>query len=218
MKFNFSCLRNQKRPSALVILAIICSIFLFTEKAWADKVLKCLGREELQLHRKRDIGPRYVLNQVFLNKLSSNSIAIKKKYADQICNAKSGRPSLIMLKILLLKQRDLFDIKVSKDRIDGLENFKISQADEFVAQAADVFFEYISGVQSMAPTADCLERTIPKMKGLFKRYRYLEEEVAAVDLLKDKQEILDIFKGLENIDNLFSICEREKNKKKKNKK
>ena len=181
------------------------------------KSFKMPWREELQLHRKRDIGPRYVLNQVFLNKLSSNSIAIKNKYAKKICNYKSGRPSLIMLKILLLEQRDLFDIKVSKNRIDGLENFKISQADEFVAQAADVFFEYISGVQAMAPSANCLEKKIPQIKSLFRRYRYLEEEVAAVELLKDKKEILEIFKGLENIDNVFAICEREKRKRKRSK-
>jgi hypothetical protein len=215
MEFNFSYQRNQKRLTALAILAMLFSITFASADAEASAVLKCLGREELELHRKRDIGPRYTLNQVFLNKLSSNAIDIKKKYSDQICTTKSKRPSLILLKILLLKQRDIFDIKISKDRIDGLENFKISQANEFVAQAADVFFEYISGVQSMAPTPNCLIKRIPPIKGLFKRYRYLEEEVAAVELLNDKKEILEIFKGLENIDNIFSICERDKKKKKK---
>ena len=127
MEFNFSYQRNQKRLIALAILAMLFSITFASIDAQASTVLKCLGREELQLHRKRDIGPRYTLNQVFLNKLSSNAIDIKKKYSDQICSTKSKRPSLILLKILLLKQIDIFDIKINKDRIDGLENFKISQ-------------------------------------------------------------------------------------------
>lgn len=208
MKFNCSYQRNQKRLIAL----LLCCWFGLPSLAMGNEVLKCLGREELALHRAKDTGPRYKLNQVFLNKLSSNSITIKPKYVKQICSGVPLPPSLTMLKILMLKQRDLFDIKIEQNRIDGLENFKISQADGFVAQAADVFFAYLAGIQALSPTAYCLHKHIPAIPKFFKKVTYLQEEVSGKVLLEDKRQIKEIFIGLENVNNIFKICEREKAK------
>lgn len=209
MKFNFSSQINQKRLVALLAL----SVLFLPSLSHSNEVLKCLGREELRLHRAKDIGPRYRLNQVFINRLSSNSINIKPKYIKLICRNAPLPPSLTLLKILMLKQRDLFDIKVDENRIDGVENFKISQADSFVAEAASVFFTYIAGIQALAPSADCLNKNIPAIPKFYKKFTYLQEEVEGKVLLEDKRQIKEIFSGLENINNIFKICERQMTKK-----
>lgn len=220
MEFIVKIKRNQRFGKLTQCkLALFALIYIISFQVQANEVLKCLGREELRLHKAKNTGPQYQLNQIFLNEIASNNtISIKDEFVADICQNKTIPPSVMLLKNLMLRQRGLFNIKIDPNRIDGFENFKVAQIDDLVARAAKIFFQYLAGLQVISPSAHCLERKLPSLSKLINRYNYLESEMKATDLLKDKREIITIFKGLENLKSIYQICDREKQAEKAKKK
>lgn len=67
-------------------------------KATSSLLLKCLAQEEASMHKTKEIGPFYLLNQDILNYLSQNSITLFQKYCPP-------QPSLVLLKSQMLKEK-----------------------------------------------------------------------------------------------------------------
>ncbi|MDO9183687.1 MAG: hypothetical protein Q7U04_14835, partial [Bacteriovorax sp.] len=99
-----------------LILSLIVSILYGTEIfASSNLILQCLAKEETQLHKEKSQGVLYRLNQDFINELaSSNDIALKKNFVDEICNSKTLSPTVGLLRLLLLKESDIYDLSLSE--------------------------------------------------------------------------------------------------------
>lgn len=177
--------------------------------AAVNQLLQCLAKEETQLHKEKAQGVLYRLNQEFLNELaSSNDIALKKNYVDEICQSKKHSPSVGLLRLLLLKESDIYDLSLSE--VDPtMRPFKMGYINEFQKQVPKFFIQYIAGLQSEMSTPDCLGKAIPEINAFNERLKYLEEEMSTHEVIRDKNRIETIFTKLQNIKAIKAKCEQE---------
>lgn len=201
--------------SFIVVFVLISGL---TSNAFAkvNPLLQCLAKEEERLHKKAP-DALFRLNQEFINELASaNDITLKKEYIDEICTAKKHSPSVGLLKLLLLKESEIYDLSLSEVG-QSMRPFKMGYINEFQKQVPRIFFSYLSGLQSEMATPHCMEKNIPELVGFSEKIKYLEEEISMDRIVNDKQ-ITAIFKKLEGIVDIKAKCLAESKvvKKKKN--
>jgi hypothetical protein len=190
-------------PLFAIALSLSYGIEIF---AASNLILQCLAKEEAQLHKDKVQGILYRLNQEFINELAtSNDIALKKSYLDEICGSPKHSPSVGLLRMLLLKESDIYDLSLSA--VDPkMRPFKIAYIKEFQKQIPRLFIQYISGLQSEMATPDCLTKAIPELVFFNERLKYLEEEISSHEIMRDKNKIVNIFVKLENIKSIKANC------------
>lgn len=178
-----------------------------------NMLLQCLAKEEERLHKKEQQNALFRLNQDFVNELaSSNDINLKKNYVDQICHSSEYTPSVGLLRMLLIKEHELYDLSLSG--VDAsMRPFKMGYINEFQKQVPRIFIQYLSGLQSELATADCLEKAIPELEGFSEKIKYLEEELSTHQLITQKGRIDNIFKKLKNFDAIKKKCAQEAKRK-----
>ncbi|MGZ3790433.1 MAG: hypothetical protein ACXVLQ_18010 [Bacteriovorax sp.] len=178
-------------------------------------LLQCLAKEETQLHKEKSQGALYRLNQDFLNELaSSNDIALKKNFIDEVCQGKRHSPSVGLLRLLLIKESDIYDLSLSEVEA-SMRPFKMGYINEFQKQVPRLFIQYIAALQSEMATPDCLTKAIPELGIFNERLKYLEEEMSTHEMIKDKARIEKIFSKLEHLKSIKAECEKEAKDKEK---
>lgn len=184
-----------------------------TAYAAPNLLLRCLAKEEELLHKKETQTTIFRLNQDFVNELAgSNDINIKKNYVDQICHSKIYSPSVGLLRMLLLKEHEIYDLSLSG--VDpSMRSFKMGYINEFQKQVPRIFIQYLAGLQSELATPHCLENAIPELVGLNEKIKYLEEEISAHQLITQKSKIETIFTKLQNFKDIKSKCALERRNK-----
>ena len=79
-------------------------IMFFTDaRSTINPFIKCLGEEELLIHKSGSTGPVYNLNQWIISEISGQGIHVKEKYLLEICSNKDFSPSVSFLRLFLLK-------------------------------------------------------------------------------------------------------------------
>ncbi len=201
---------------------LICLLLVSSTEIYASPnlLLQCLAKEESQLHKEKSLGALYHLNQDFLNELAStNDIALKKNFIDEICPGSKHSPSVGLLRLLLIKESDIYDLSLSE--VDAsMRPFKMGYINEFQKQVPRFFVQFVSGLQAEMPTPDCLDKAIPELRGLYERLKYLEEEITIHEVIKDKSKIEKIFTRLADLKNIRVNCEliaKKRNQKLRNK-
>ena len=195
------------RKLIILFFGIALSLSYGTEIFAADNlILQCLAKEEAQFHKDKVQGIVYRLNQEFINELAtSNDSALKKNYVDEICHSSKHSPSVGLLRMLLLKESDIYDLSLSA--VDpAMRPFKMSYIKEFQKQIPRLFIQYISGLQAEMATPDCLTKAIPELVFFNERLKYLEEEMSTHEVMRDKNKILNIFVKLQNINSIKANC------------
>jgi hypothetical protein len=191
-----------------IFTPIILSLSYGTEiYAAPNLLLQCLAREESHLHKQKTQGVLYRLNQEFINELAtSNDIALKKNFVDEICSSKKHSPTVALLRSLLLHESSVYDLALSE--VDpAMRPFKMGYINEFQKQVPRFFIQYISGLQAEMGTPDCLKKAIPEIAFFNERLKYLEEEMSIHEVMKDKKKIESIFTKLQNIKSIKQNCE-----------
>lgn len=198
------------------LFIFVTSILLSTEiYAAPNLIIQCLAKEETQMHKAKTQGALYHLNQDFLNELAStNDIVLKKHFVDEICPGKLHSPAVGLLRLLLIKESEIYDLSLSNVEA-SMRTFKMGYINEFQKQVPHLFVTFLASLQAEMPTSDCLEKVIPELKGLNEKLKYLEEEMSTHELIKDKKKIEAIFHKLENIKGIKDQCEKERQKKEK---
>lgn len=206
----------------IIKLSFIFLFLLSTSMALGQSkqnlLLQCLAKEEENLHKKGPPDALFRLNQEFVNELASvNDITLKKNYIDEICGSKLTSPSVGLLKLLLLKEHEIYDLSLSGVE-SSMRPFKMSYINEFQKQVPRIFFSYLSGVQSEMAGAHCLENSIKELAGLSEKIKYLEDELTTKEILGQKSKLESIFRQLENLPQIKRQCleESKRVKKKKN--
>lgn len=177
-------------------------------------LLHCLGKEEEKLHKEKNQSVLYRLNQNFINELAtSNDVAIKKNYVDEICSPKAKlSPSVGLLRLLLLNESDVFDLSLSG--VDpSMRSYKMAYIREFQKQVPHIFISYLAGLQTEMPDAHCLNNAIPEIAAFNQRLKYLEEEITIHELLSQKKKIDKIFNRLKNLKAIAADCVKKNQKK-----
>ena len=196
-----------KRKILISLFFIICSS---TEiYAALNPLLHCLAKEEAQLFKQKNTGSLYHLNQEFINELASSSdITLKEHFINEICETKTTSPTIKLLRLLLVKESEIYDYSQSEEADQSAQIIKKSSINEFQKQVTRFFTHFLASIQSEMATPDCLEKAIPETKILFDRLKYLEEEMSFHELLKDKSKIESIFKKLEFLPSIKRECVR----------
>lgn len=179
-------------------------LILLSTSAGAEspKLLKCLGAEEKQLHLKKITGPTYELNQ----RLIAEMVQIPDAIIDEndfraICAAK-GSESWKLLQLSITKGKNLFTIP---DSVTGMQR-QIAQGmvDEYVEATNEILLNFITQIQSIAPTPHCLEEEIPPLRNFFFELKHLQVEVDTKKIFEGKD--LKIFNQLKDYPRLFQRC------------
>lgn len=198
--------------NAFFILFVLLGLLSSDIYAAPNLLLQCLAKEETALHKEKSQGALYRLNQDFLNELaSSNDITLKKNFVDEICASKKHSPSVGLLRLLLLKESDIYDLSLSEVE-SSMRTLKMAYFNEFQKQVPRLFVSYISGLQAEMPTAHCLDKAIAELNFFNERLKYLEEEVSIHEVMKDKKKIDAIFTKLEKLSSIRKACEKEAQK------
>jgi len=178
-----------------------------------NMLLQCLAKEEERLHKKEIQNALFRLNQEFVNELaSSNDINLKKFYVDEICNSKAFSPSVGLLRLLLIKEHELYDLSLSGVEA-SMRPFKMGYINEFQKQVPRMFIQYLAGLQSEMATPDCLEKNIKELDGFSEKIKYLEEELSTHQLITQKNKIETIFEKLKNFQTYKRKCAADAKKK-----
>ncbi len=168
-----------------------------------SRILQCLGQEELELHKSKNTGPVYELNQKLVNQIATiPNLVVSDKNIQTICHHKEYGPSLSLIRLMLIEGGDIFDIK--KDAIG--HGLAIGQLASFVEQAPHIMFNYLSQIQALMPSAHCLTDELPEVQFFYDRYKYLEGDLNGKQLMKDTKRLDKIFKGLNRIDLIIKRC------------
>lgn len=195
----------------------LCFFLIMTAKIMAapSRILKCLAQEELQLHKSKNTGPVYNLNQTLINQIATiPDLIVSDDKIEVICHHKDFGPSLSLIRLMLLEGRKIFSIK--KEAVG--HGLAIGQLGTFVEQSPHIMFNYLSEVQALMPTAHCLTDEVPAVQFFYDRYKYLESDLKGEQLIKDKERLNDIFINLNHLDKIIKRCKAKKEAKEKAKK
>lgn len=198
------------KKSAFTLLLITIIGYTSQASAAPNLLLQCLAKEEELLHKKELQNALFRLNQEFVNELaSSNDINLKKNYVDEICQSKEYSPSVGLLRLLLMKEHQLYDLSLSGVEI-SMRPFKMGYINEFQKQVPRMFIQYLAGLQSELATPYCLEDAIPELKGFNEKIKYLEEELSTHQLITQKNKIEAVFTKLKKFHEIKRKCALEK--------
>lgn len=170
-------------------------------------ILHCLGMEELAIHRMKDQGPAYKLNQALINEISSgNLLRIHPKVIQDICSVRDFSPSVNFLKTLLLKGKSVFIFNEEDEKIKRLQ---MVATESLQSKIHGFFFQYLISLQNLLAGPDCLYKEIPEFDYLTKRFQYLLEDIPAEKLMADKKKIRIIFEKLKNFPRVVARCNKK---------
>lgn len=201
------------RKFSLIVCLFISTTQVAISRPTNNPLLKCLGQEELTLHKRKITGSAYHLNQWLISALiNASSIQLKSQYMTKVCKKNELSTSLSFLKIMLLEGMDIFQTS----KLTGVaKEYQLQSLRNFIAEAPHLFFRFLSYLQSSLKYPRCLREEIPELQKMLDRFQRLED-VAPQYFLKDKKLIMKIFKRLNKIDSIVETCKskfEEKNKK-----
>jgi hypothetical protein len=190
------------------ILIILASLNSHAQQRKTYKnILHCLGMEELAIHRMKDQGPIYKLNQAFISEIASgNLLKINPTVVQDICSIKDFSPSVKLLRVLLLKGKSVYIFNEEDEKIKRLQ---MVATDSLQSKVHTLFFQYLISLQNLAKGPDCLYKEIPEFDYFTKRFRYLQEEIPPEKLMADKQKIRSIFEKLKGFSKVITKCKNK---------
>lgn len=196
----------------LLLIPLLLTFFISYEleaKNKTNKLLQCLAKEEEFLMKTKAELPFGKLNQELVNELAgSNDIMLKSHYVNEICNNVLYHPSVNLLRMLLLKEKEIYDLNFEGIE-DNLKPFKLGYIYEFQKQVPRIFTQFISSLNAEMPDAHCLEKSIPEIKVFNEKLKYLETEITTKELVKNKKEIEAIFLKLRKFKSIKQKCQRQ---------
>ncbi len=187
-----------------VLLMTLFLGFSYQAAAIDPGLLRCLGAEEKSLHLKKNMGPIYELNQRMISEVVQiPNVKLKNVEFHDICSRKRPSESLHLLQITLLKGKEIFEIPES---VTGMQKqITLGMIDDYVDACEEIFLNFISQIQTSAPTPDCLTKEIPELIPFFYDVKYLQEDVEIKRVFHGRENT--IFSKLLNYTQAFKRCQ-----------
>ncbi len=206
MNYIIGSVSNFNRLVHLCVITFSISLcdVSYARQPTIAPLLRCLGEEELNYHKKSYQGPNYLLNQYMLNTIAgANELILANNLEEKICRHSKLPPSVSLLRELLINGLKIFNIPI--DPLGGhAQSMNIFWALE--AELPITFFNYLSSLQSFASNPKCLENEIPHLTFFMERTKYLENDLESSQLLEPREKISDIFISIEKIDEIYKRC------------
>lgn len=185
-------------------------LFLSFEARAANALLMCLGGEEKRLHQDKNTGPIYDLNQRITSEMIQiPDVMINAEDYRSVCQSKRFSESWKLLELSLRKGKKLFVIPAS---ISGLQrSITEGMIEDYVEASKEILLNFISQIQTLSPTPDCLLQEIPELNRFFTEIKYLQEDIDIKKIMAGKDE--KIFDKIKDYPTAFQRC-RDRLKKK----
>lgn len=185
---------------------VISLTLLFSLNLWAKpdrQILKCLGEEEKKFHLKKETGPVYDLNQRLISEMVQiPQIEIRGEDYVAICTGPQFSQSWKLLEQSIKEGRKLF---VIPSHIQGMQRDMASgMVEDYVDATREILITFISQIQTISPTPNCLKEEIPELDAFFTEIKYLQEDVDLKVIFKGKDQ--KIFEKLKNYPLAFEKC------------
>ena len=187
-------------------------LFLISGAHASTTLLMCLGNEEKRLHQEKDTGPLYDLNQrMTAEMVQIPDVTINPEDHKAVCSEKTFSQSWKLLELSLKKGKSLF---VIPDRVTGLQrSITQSMIDEYTEISKEILLNFISQVQSISPTPNCLFEEVPELNKFFIEIKYLQEDVDIRKIMAGKDS--KIFEKIKYYPKAFQRCSARLKKKAK---
>jgi len=188
--------------------------YLLSVSVWArdGQILKCLGEEEKRFHLRKETGPVYDLNQ----RLIAEMIQIPKLEIDpdqylEICAAQRFSESWKLLELSIKVGKEMFIIP---DSVQGMQKeMAKGMIDDYVEATREILLTFISQIQTISPTPNCLKEEIPQLANFFNEIKYLQEDIDLKVIFRGRDKT--IFEKLKNYPLAFEKCRARLKKKPK---
>ena len=184
-------------------LLLLTVLFFAFEARAANRLLMCLGSEEKRLHQRKDTGPLYDLNQkMTAEMIQIPDVTLPDADFKAVCQGRRFSESWKLLELSLRKGKNLFVIPAS---ITGLQR-SITQGmiDDYVETSKEILLGFISQIQTLSPTPNCLLEEIPLLNKFFIEIKYLQEDVDMKKIMAGKDE--KIFEKIKDYPAAFQRC------------
>lgn len=190
-------------------LCLLSFFFVFEAIARPNPLFVCLGKEEKTYHTQKESGPSYILNQVVISEfLQMNPhVQLADGQYEKVCKNQTS-PSLKILEKLLIEREKTFTI--AKNAEGASRELAKQSIEELVTKAPNIFWEFIAGLQSLSPSADCLDSNIPELTKIKNQSLYLEEEMTMEKIFSNKKMVQSIFQKLSRVKSIFKDCAQAK--------
>ncbi len=191
-------------------LIFIVFLLPLVARARENQLLKCLGAEEKRFHLKKEVGPIYDLNQRLISEIIQipNAEITTVDYHD-ICSRKRPSEGLHLLQLSMQKGKAIFEVPKS---LNGMSRqITIGMIDDYVESTKEIFLNFISQIQTTAPTPQCLQEEVPELATFFNDIKYLQEDVDMKQIFRGRDE--KIFGKLLTYSEAFKKCQERLKKK-----
>lgn len=183
-----------------IFLTIIVSSLNFynLQAATLPQLTRCLGQEELNIHKQKRLGAIYKLNRQLLAHIIElpEVIKIDNEKLTQICKQKD-MASLRFLASCLLE--DPFLLKIAADIKDTLNyNAQKQLINNFKKDSYHIFIQLLHSLQENYQRPGELAKNYKFVNPLFEKLQYLDGEHLIHEVNQHRQEIKIFFKNLEN--------------------
>jgi hypothetical protein len=191
-------------------LILIFTLSPLIAMARSSELLRCLGNEEKRLHLKKEIGPLYDLNQRLISEIVQiPNVEMTKVDFHDICSRKRPSESLHLLYLTIHKGKSLFEIPVG---LSGMSrSMTKGMIDDYVDASKEIFLNFITQIQTTAPTPNCLKEEVPELDTFFTDIKYLQEDVDMKAIFRGRDET--IFNKLLTYSEAFKKCQARLKKK-----
>lgn len=188
----------------LAISIIFCSSTLMSQND-TNKLLYCLGQEELRIHAANDTGPLYLLNQRMIGEFTQiKNRNLKDVYQSEVCKSKSTSLSLLQL---LLKHKDEIFLPINLESHE--KELQDQNIKTLIDHAPGIFLDHLSQIQGTMPTANCLEKHIPEIVKIRDDFKYLQTILTSFQILESEDRYNIIIDKLQDLENFKRLCEKE---------
>ena len=186
------------------------SLFLFiilttthSASAKINDVLFCLGQEEKIYHTKKIGGALPKINQNLISEFVqiSETLKIKPKYLDLICNGSPYPSSISLLYYMLKYKEDIFHTTAPEGDIVKRSLDK-STMEDLITMGSFQFIKLINLIQAQYKKPGCLLEHIPEMKPLYYRAGIIMQYIGIRKLLAEVKDFEHAFDTLLNYKSL----------------
>lgn len=174
------------------------------------QLIKCLGEEEKKFHLKKDTGPLYDLNQRLISEmLQIPKAELETDYFNEMCSKSSPSPALKLLELSIRHGDDIFMVPDSV--VGSQRSVAEGMIDDYIESTKEIFLNFMTQIQTLAPSADCLKVEIPEIDAFFTDIKYLQEDVDMKKIFAGRD--AKIFQKLLGYPQAFQRCQARIKKK-----
>jgi hypothetical protein len=198
----------------MIKLLILISLS-FNAYASSQRLLKCLGQEELKFHKAKVDSPLSKLNREVISAFIQfrDSIKISSEKTKELCDSK--HPALNIIKEIITAKKGVSLFTSDYDQKSFPREYAMDKMtlDQFESNTYKIFLNYLFSIQARVESEKCLLEKVPGLKSFFTKMQFTLEEEGMRKIFKGLKRPQLIFNILSDIESGDISCARLKSQK-----